>query len=530
MNFENDLIAHYGGCCREIGLEKWETVFSRYSNVDGHASFPVFLAEQIGAMQLPAFIGDLAQLEEAYSQVRFGQEIPLVSANSLIVNPTLQLLQLHWKNLVPLLMPEKFSKSSRPINGEELILIWKDPTSLVTRMKPASRQELLVLKILVEDMEWHKAAKEGNSSIGQVDAAFAHARRMGIVLSPPSKLKRPGKKFSRLEELEENNLTADVFTLQWHITQMCDLHCKHCYDRSKRSSLKLQQGLAILDQLRDFTQSRNVAGQVTFTGGNPLLYPHFLDLYRGAAEREFSVAVLGNPSSEEQLQQLLNIREPVFFQVSLEGLPIHNDAIRGKGHFQRTMKFLELLKKLKISSMIMLTLTSENIDQIIPLAEYLRDKVDDFFFNRLSPVGEGACLQLPSSEKYQRFLTDYLLAAKDNPVMGLKDNLINIIKKRENKKLFGGCCGFGCGAAFNFFSVLADGEVHACRKFPSPIGNVYKQTVAEIYDSSEAEKYRQGCDECSECSLKPQCGGCLAISNGYGLDIFKQRDPFCFIG
>ena len=31
---------------------------------------------------------------------------------------------------------------------------------------------------------------------------------------------------------------------------------------------------------------------------------------------------------------------------------------------------------------------------------------------------------------------------------------------------FGGCTGFGCGAAFNFMAVLPDGEVHACRKVP----------------------------------------------------------------
>ncbi len=530
MYSENGLITLFGGCLRVLGFKKWRDIFSLYSQAVDSQDFPGFLTEKITALELPPFIGELAQLEEAYSHVRFGNEVIFAPVDTLTVNPTLLLLHLNWQNLVPLLQSEKFVNYPEPLNNEELVLIWQNPTSLLIRMKVASRQELLALKVVGEEIDRKKTAAAADSDVGEIDLAVENAVNSGIILAPAAKLRRPGSHFSSLKDIKENNLTAKVFTLQWHITQVCDLHCRHCYDRSKRSPLHLHQGYQILDQLRDFSLSRNVRAQVTFTGGNPFLYPHFFELYKGAVEKGFTVAVLGNPTPRNQLQQLIKIRKPNFFQVSLEGLPAHNDSIRGKGHFRRIIKFLSLLRELEVSSMIMLTLTSENIDQVIPLAEFLRDKVDDFFFNRLSLVGEGASLKLPSPDKYQQFLSDYLKAAKDNPVMGLKDSLINIIRHREGRKLFGGCCGFGCGAAFNFFSVLPDGEVHACRKFPSSIGNIFTRTLAQIYDSSSAEKYRQGCSECNECSLKPLCGGCLAISYSHGQDIFKQRDPFCFIG
>ncbi len=530
MSVDNDLITQYGGCCRLLGFEKWAAVESKYFEMEEDQSFVHFLSENYEAMDLPSFIYELAQLEEVYSDVRFVQTSTPESSDELTLNPTLQLLQLNWMNLIPLLTPERFDKKSEPEKGEELVLVWKDYATLSIIMKVATEQDLLVLKILVEGIDRVKAAAAGNSTVGEIDLAFEEAIRAGIIISPQSKLKRPDGKFCKLDNIEDENLIANVFTLQWHITQLCDLHCKHCYDRSKRSPMKLKQGLAILDQLRDFTLTRNVQAQVTFTGGNPLLYPDFVDLYQGAADRGFMVAVLGNPAVRGQLEPLLHIQKPRFYQVSLEGLPAHNDAIRGAGHFDRTMTFLKLLKELGVSSMIMLTLTKDNIDQIIPLGEFLRDKVDDFFFNRLSMVGEGANLQLPSPQKYEQFLSKYLDAAKGNHVLGLKDNLINIVKKNQGKKLFGGCCGFGCGAAFNFFSVLPDGEVHACRKFPSPIGNIYEKTLSEIYDSSQAQGYRAGCAECENCSLKPICGGCLAVSYSHGQDVFKQRDPFCFIG
>jgi selenobiotic family peptide radical SAM maturase len=324
-------------------------------------------------------------------------------------------------------------------------------------------------------------------------------------------------------------LSASIFTLQWHITQTCDLHCKHCYDRSERGALEFASALKILDDLSRFCEMKHVQAQISFSGGNPLLYLHFRELYREASERGFALAILGNPAPREQIEALIRIEKPVFFQVSLEGLEEHNDSIRGPGHFKRTLKFLGTLRDLGIYSMVMLTLTKDNMSQILPLCENLRGLTDLFTFNRLAMVGEGAKLRLPSPKEYALFLEQYIAASEANPVMGLKDNLMNIIFHERGEEVFGGCTGFGCGAAFNFISVLSDGEVHACRKFPSRVGNIFQNSLLEIYDSEAARGYRQRPEACSGCPLRLVCGGCLAVSHGHGIDIFRDRDPYCFI-
>ncbi|HUL01378.1 MAG TPA: thio(seleno)oxazole modification radical SAM maturase SbtM, partial [Nitrospirota bacterium] len=245
--------------------------------------------------------------------------------------------------------------------------------------------------------------------------------------------------------------------------------------------------------------------------------------------RGFSTAILGNPAPAEQIAELVAIQMPSFYQVSLEGLQEHNDAIRGTGNFDRVLAFLKVLKELNVSSMVMLTLTSKNINQVIPLAEILRGKVDIFHFNRLSMVGEGAKLTPPDARQYRSFLESYINAARTNPIMGIKDNLINIIKLEHGDSSFGGCTGHGCGAAFNFVSLLADGEVHACRKFPSLIGNIHQQSLSEIFDSDLAHRYRAGSAACRTCTLRPVCGGCLASAHSHDLNVFKDKDPFCFM-
>jgi selenobiotic family peptide radical SAM maturase len=357
-----------------------------------------------------------------------------------------------------------------------------------------------------------------------LDRAF----RDGLLIAPISKIQRDPQTFPLREDTKETYISVPVFTLQWHITQACDLHCKHCYDRSERHTLGLSQGIKILEQLYAFCNERNVRGQVSFSGGNPLLYPRFMELYRTASDLGFSLAILGNPAPRTKIERILAVEPPAFYQVSLEGLKRHNDEMRGPGHYDRVMTFLDVLRDLGIYSMVMLTLTKNNIDEVLPLAEKLRGKADLFTFNRLSMVGEGAKLQLPSKDRYAAFLEEYVEASKSNPAIALKDNLINIILQREGTDLFGGCTGYGCGAAFNFISVLPDGEAHACRKFPSPIGNVLEDGIDGVYDSAEAKRYRSGCAACNRCTIRAVCGGCLAVSHSLGLNIFKERDPFCF--
>lgn len=447
--------------------------------------------------------------------------------DKVIINPSLSLIPFTHKNLPETLIKENNKLQSAQPNAQEFVLVWNNFNSQSLEIIPASSENLLILKIMIENISPESVAKESGLPVGAIDQAIERAVNSGILLSPPSLIRRNKESWGNVT-IDESFITAKSFTLQWHITQSCDLYCKHCYDRSDRTQMSLKQALTILDDFKCFCKSRYVSGCVSFTGGNPLLFPHFREIYSAASDYGFSLCILGNPTSRDILKSIVEIHKPSYFQVSLEGLHEHNDLIRGKGHFDRTIKFLELLREFDVYSMVMLTLTLDNIKQVIPLATLLRTLADSFFFNRLSTVGEGAQLVMPDRNSYKEFLKSYMKAMESNPVMGLKDNLFNILLYQKGMPLFCGCAGFGCSAAFNFVSLLADGEVHACRKFPSPIGNIFTQRLAEIYDSEAAHRYRQGCSECSSCAIRPVCGGCLSSAHSKGLDIFTQKDPYCF--
>lgn len=320
-----------------------------------------------------------------------------------------------------------------------------------------------------------------------------------------------------------------LFTLQWHLTNACPYHCQHCYDRSNLNHLELAEALRVLLDFQGFCSRQQVKGHISLSGGDPLLYPSFWELYKAIADEWITVSILGNPISSDSVKRLTESQMPTYYQVSLEGLQDYNDRIRGAGHFDSVIKFLAVAKKYRMRTSVMLTLHNDNMNQVVPLGERLRGLTSRLSYNRLSQVGEGVYLSVPHRSAYEAFSHQYLVARRSNPILGLKDGLLNIPLKNENHRLFGGCTGFGCGAAFNFLAMLPNGEIHACRKFPSLLGHFEDRNFESIYFSPEAKKYRQGSLACRGCKLSKNCGGCMAVVHGQGGQVFLDRDPQCFM-
>lgn len=487
------------------------------------ADFPDYLAAHPHDHAGHPYLPDLAALELARYQLTTAPPSLSTSVHEFTINPTVRVLEVAWTNLPEFLQDH----SVQPQRGAALVLLYQPYPQAAGKVYTPDGHDMLALKMVMEGLDSKDTALEAGVTIGKVDEILATAVQKGLILAPPSSLVRdPSFLPSRPGDLEQGRVAT--FALQWHLTQACDLHCRHCYDRTSRKSMEFSQAIHVLDQLYVFSRTHHVDAQVSFSGGNPMLYPFFYELYQEAVDRGFLVAILGNPMEERYIERLVEIKRPEFYQVSLEGLQEHNDYIRGTGHYDRTLVFLDQLRNHGIYSMVMLTLTRANCGEVLALADELRGRTDLFTFNRLALVGEGAELASLEVERFPRFLEEFLAAAANNDCLSLKDNFFNLLLAEHKRPLTGGCTGFGCGAAFNFVSVLPDGEVHACRKFPSPIGNIYTQSLNDIYAGEPARTYRDGSSACLDCQLRPICRGCPAVTHGFGLDVFTNRDPYCF--
>lgn len=519
----------FPACRCTLDQSTWGRVLAELDESVPPQDFPDFLDLISDHIPLPNFISDLARVEWGWRHLNENPDTIKEPTQFLAVNPSLSLIPVSWKNLFSFGEGTLKASDKTPDPAPTHVMIWRHAGTGSPHIREAEDIDLLALKIVTDDIDPRQAAESGNVKIKDIHSAINRAIGQGLLFSPPSRIHRTSFPVNPAAGYLDAFTSAETFTLQWHVTQACDLHCKHCYDRSDRSTLKFSDAIRILYDFYEFCRQMNVKGKISFTGGNPLLYPNFLDLYQASADLGFGLAILGNPSPEHQLKRIIEIAKPLYFQISLEGLEDHNDYVRGKGHFKRSLDFLDVLRKLDVFSMVMLTLTRANIDQVLSLGAMLKDRADYFTFNRLSTVGEGAQLSLPLKVDFENFLRTYEAVSANSQLIGIKDNLFNIIREEKNKNPFGGCTGYGCGAAFNFVALLPDGEVHACRKFPSPLGNIFDTPMLDIYHSEQARKFRKGPEQCKDCRLSLVCRGCLANIYSHGLDIFKDKDPFCFI-
>jgi selenobiotic family peptide radical SAM maturase len=302
----NDPDTLYRACRAVLGEATWSRLSSQESEALVSRSLSTALV-RIDDDSIPRFLPDLARLEEVSAFVEeskgfLAREVELPS-----VNPTLQILELSWRNLTSFL--DRYLKFSdiHPVQKGERVILWYHALSGRVIARPAADEDLLILKMVAEGIAPEAVAAQGGLPVGAVDNALYRAGESGLLLMPRSRLRRDREIFHSKNGIPEQYLLSPSFTLQWHITQACDLHCKHCYDRSTRTPITLSNAVRMLDDLRLFCNNRYVTRAVSFSGGNPLLHPEFSEIYRAAAERGFALAILGNPASREKIAELIEI-------------------------------------------------------------------------------------------------------------------------------------------------------------------------------------------------------------------------------
>jgi MoaA/NifB/PqqE/SkfB family radical SAM enzyme len=235
--------------------------------------------------------------------------------------------------------------------------------------------------------------------------------------------------------VDDDWLTATTFGLLLQVTNTCNLHCRHCYDRSRRADMAVAQAAHVLDELERFCRRHWTEAHLDFTRGNPV--------------------------PRDQLEAICRMKSPAVCQVSLEGRRTHNDWIRGAGSYDRALAFLGVLQETGVEPSVMLTATGKNLGEILPLAALLESRTNGFSLSRLSRSGERAALDPPDPARYRAFLQRYVEMASRSPNSTFREDLINLTLAESGQDLFEGCTGVGCGAAFNILAVLPDGGAWA---------------------------------------------------------------------
>jgi radical SAM protein with 4Fe4S-binding SPASM domain len=87
----------------------------------------------------------------------------------------------------------------------------------------------------------------------------------------------------------------------------------------------------------------------------------------------------------------------------------------------------------------------------------------------------------------------------------------------------------GCNCARNHITILPNGDIYACRRMESKVGNIHLAHLYNVWTGENMNAYRQydKFEKCAKCNLLGVCRGCPSVSYGY-TNNFYAADPQCW--
>ena len=335
---------------------------------------------------------------------------------------------------------------------------------------------------------------------------------------------------------------ADYFAFQWHILDDCDQRCKHCYIFSKDNdkeliTMKWDEMEAIFDNCIEFCEKTDRIPYFSITGGDPILHPNFWQLLEKLHKNSVYYNIMGNPFhiTDEVAAKLkkLGCRQ---YQLSLDGLKKTHDYFRKPGSFDITLEKIKTLQDAGLRASIMTTVSKINISEIPELVEVVvENNVGLFSFARYCPTSTNEDLMTPEEYKnlLEKIWVKYEKYRDSNTIFTLKDHLWTLFLYEKGlfeipPNLKSDVIYDGCNCANSHLTILPNGDVFACRRMDSKVGNALKESLYGIF-TDKMDYYRQyeKFEKCGGCELLRFCRGCPAISYGQTHNMYGA-DPQCW--
>jgi MoaA/NifB/PqqE/SkfB family radical SAM enzyme/ubiquinone/menaquinone biosynthesis C-methylase UbiE len=161
----------------------------------------------------------------------------------------------------------------------------------------------------------------------------------------------------------------------FHLTTRCNLSCRHClFNCSPAQGQSLAPAL-LAQGLREARQLGSTL--FYFTGGEPLLYPDFLQILGNLlSDPDVHAVILTNGLLLEQNLAELAIlpRERVHLQISLDGLEKQHDHLRGAGTFHKLLRILDTLRRQDFKVTLSVAVNLVNVDDLPAITTLAADR------------------------------------------------------------------------------------------------------------------------------------------------------------
>lgn len=323
---------------------------------------------------------------------------------------------------------------------------------------------------------------------------------------------------------------AKTFGFQWHITNLCNLRCKHCYqtDFSRKEDLDT---FTLIEIARKISASLSDAViSINITGGEPFFRKDLFDIinYLEGVNNVDEISIITNgialaPHLIEQTNKFSKLKK---IKISIEAADAaYNDYIRGRGSFDKIIKNFELLREISNKEkIIMFTIGSYNYKNLKGMLNFARDiAADGVIIERFVPIGKGKQIRDYFLRNYQ-WLEVVKAIIKYSEIEMEPEELLPYkafyISFRGTEEIKGALCNLGGDT----MALMPNGDVYPCRRLPIKIGNILEADFKDILE--KLIKFRQKIENnikgrCKECKID-DCIGCRAVVYALTDDLFEE--------
>lgn len=304
-----------------------------------------------------------------------------------------------------------------------------------------------------------------------------------------------------------------LMNFQIELTSRCNERCVHCYipHENKINDITPELFDSVLEQCKEMGVLT-----LTFSGGEPLLHPNFLEFLRKAKEYDFAISVLSNLTllNDEIVKEMRSTRISSV-QVSLYSMnpEIHDKITTVAGSWQKTHDAILKLVENDIPVQISCPIMKENknsLSDVMMWGEKLKVRViTDYTIMARYDHSVGNLEHRLSIDEGEEILKDMLAADKD-----YQNQILKAVNSNKAEYVHDGSERL-CGVCQTSICMISNGNIYPCAGWQDYIcGNLNEQSLQEIWKNSPKTNYVRNIKykdfpKCLKCEFQNHCIVCL---------------------
>ncbi len=360
-----------------------------------------------------------------------------------------------------------------------------------------------------------------------------------------------------LEELKKNDLLSkaihevneyrgrseyleneDLEELWLHVTDLCNLECRHCLVgagkacRSRGEELSKDEICGIIDEARSLGVRR-----FFFSGGEPFLRRDIFDLIEKVTEKDQLVILTNGSMIRKNMENIKKLRnsDRLLFQISLEGhkKEVH-EGLRGKGSFDGALEGIRTLVALDLTPVVAMTLTRVNISSVEAVNRLLKDMGVRFhhllWLHKRGRAAVNSDLYV-SPEEIGDAIERLIDVSTETGVAVTLDKAacVRVGGRRDVKY---DLCHAGCTT----LAIGADGTAYPCGALVGEerlsCGSVPDRGLKDVWENSERLRDIRNAslidvERCGSCRFRYYCGGGCISYKYFENGSLSGLDPYC---